>query len=68
MNNMRDLKGLIKEIKKLRSQKSSSIDYSAYLAENIDKTISYSEYISEHLDKNISYSEYLSENLSKGKI
>ena len=36
------------------------MNYSDYLAENLDKNIEYSEYLA---DRNVSYSEYLAENL-----
>jgi hypothetical protein len=39
------------------------MNYSEYLAENLDNTITYSEYLAENLDNTITYSEYIAENL-----
>lgn len=39
------------------------IDYNDYITENLDECIDYTDYIAEHLDKCISYSEYIAENL-----
>jgi hypothetical protein len=43
-----------------------NIQYSEYLAENVDKGIAYSEYLGENLDKGIAYTEYVAEKLNNG--
>ena len=40
------------------------MDYSEYIAQNLDKNIKYTEYLAEHLDKNIQYADYIAENLN----
>lgn len=39
------------------------MNYSEYIAENLEKSIIFSEYIAENLDKMISYSEYVASSL-----
>ena len=41
------------------------MNYSNYIAEEIDKSISYSEYIVENVDKSIGYAEYIAEKIDK---
>lgn len=41
------------------------MNYTEYIAENIDKYINYTEYIAENIDNCIDYTEYLAANLSK---
>ena len=40
------------------------MNYSEYIAANLDKNIKYTEYLAEHLDKNIKYAEYVAESLN----
>lgn len=42
----------------------NKIDYSEYVAENLDRTTKYIEYLSENLNKTVDYSEYVAENLN----
>ena len=71
---MNDVKNIVKEIKRLKSeynpQSNVYIQYSEYICESIDKSISYADYLSEKLmnqtfDVSVhsEYSEYLSEKL-----
>lgn len=50
---------------KSKRLRNASINYSQYIAEQIDKSISYTEYLAENLAQGISYSEYLSKELNK---
>jgi len=56
------MKDYVKIIDDLKSYQKNIdyIDYSEYLAENLDKTIKYSEYLAKNMDKTIKYSEYVS--------
>jgi len=58
-----DIKSLVKEIKRVKSENQSNslpnyIQYSEYIAEQIDKTIKYSEYLAEQCYISTSYYEY----------
>lgn len=56
-----ELKSTIKEIKKAKSQNSKTnqnIQYSEYIAEQIDKTIKYADYLAEQCYISTSYHEY----------
>lgn len=73
---MDDVKNIVKEIKRLKSeynpQSNVYIQYSEYICESIDKSISYADYLSEKLmnqtfdvySGHSEYSEYLSEKLN----
>lgn len=53
--------------KKSKHYNFSSINYTEYLLDNLDKTISYTEYIAENINEeyDISYSDYLAESIDK---
>lgn len=57
-----DVRSLVKDIKRVKSENqrknSFYIQYSAYIAEQIDKTIKYSDYLSEQCYISTSYYEY----------
>jgi hypothetical protein len=40
------------------------MNYTEYIAENIDKSMQYNEYIAEHLDNAITYTEYIADSLN----
>jgi hypothetical protein len=75
---MDDVKNIVKEIKRLKSeynpQSNVFIQYGEYICESIDKSISYADYLSEKLmnqtfdvytySGHSEYSEYLSEKLN----
>jgi hypothetical protein len=58
---MDDIKSIVKEIKRVKSdskQSNNYIQYSEYIAEQVDKTIKYSDYLSEQCYISTSYYEY----------
>ena len=63
------VKDLVKNIKQKRNGwrnlKKAYVNYSEYVAEQIDKSMSYTEYIAEQIDRTISYSEYTVEKIDK---
>ena len=64
-----DVKYLVKEIKKVKANRSSYFSYSEYVCESLDKTIKYTEYLAEQINNNTQYysgySEYVSEKLNE---
>lgn len=61
----KNVQTIVSAIKSKRRLRNASINYSQYIAEQIDKSISYTEYLAENLAQGISYSEYLSKELNK---
>ena len=60
---MNDIKSIVKEIKRVKSENQSNslpnyIQYSEYIAEQIDKTIKYTDYLAEQCYISTSYYEY----------
>jgi hypothetical protein len=58
---MNDIKSIVKEIKRVKSDVRHSnnyIQYSEYISEQIDKTIKYTEYLAEQCYISTSYYEY----------
>lgn len=55
----KNVQTIVSAIKSKRRLRNASINYSQYIAEQIDKSISYTEYLAEIL----SHSEYLSERI-----
>jgi hypothetical protein len=58
---MEDIKSIVKEIKRVKSDVGNSnnyIQYSEYIAEQIDKTIGYTDYLTEQCYISTSYYEY----------
>jgi hypothetical protein len=58
---MEDIKSIVKEIKRVKSDVKHSnnyIQYSEYIAEQIDKTITYTDYLAEQCYISTSYYEY----------
>ena len=66
---MNDVKYLVKEIKKAKSDRSGYFSYSEYVNESLDKTIRYTEYLADQINNNTQYysgySEYVSEKLNE---
>jgi hypothetical protein len=58
---MDDIKSIVKEIKRVKSdarQSNNYIQYTEYIEEQIDKTIKYSDYLAEQCYISTSYYEY----------
>jgi hypothetical protein len=66
---MNDVKSIVKEIKRVKSDRSSHFSYSDYVCESLDKTIKYTEYLAEQINNNTQYysgyNEYVSEKLNE---
>ena len=59
----KNVQTIVSAIKSKRRLRNASINYSQYIAEQIDRSISYTKYIAENLSQGISYSEYLAERI-----